>query len=138
MNEVFADTSGWASYFVRSEPFHQTAAQLMRQWHQDGVNVVTTNYILAELTALFISPLRIPRPQQIQAIETICSAGLVELVHIDQRTHDQAWLFLKKHRDKMWSLVDCSSLVVMQERGISAGFTTDHHFEQAGFLRLLK
>ena len=138
MNEIFADTSGWANYLVRSEPFHQQATQLMRQWHQEHTKVVTTNYVLSELVALFISPLRIPRPQQIQTIETIVAAEWIELVHIDKILHDQTWQFLRQYDDKMWSLVDCSSFVVMRERRISQGFTTDHHFEQAGFLRLLK
>ena len=138
MNEIFADTSGWANYFVRSEPFHKAAKQLMRQWYQERTKVVTTNYILSELVALFISPLRIPRSQQIQTIETINRAEWIEVIHIDKTLHNQAWRFLKKYDDKMWSLVDCSSLVVMQQRRITQGFTTDHHFEQAGFVRLLK
>ena len=40
--------------------------------------------------------------------------------------------------DKEWSLVDCASFVVMQQRGLTEVLTTDHHFEQAGFVRLLK
>ena len=63
MNEVFADTSCWANYFVRTEPFHQDAKELMLQWYKDQTLVITTNYILSELVALFISPLRIPRPK---------------------------------------------------------------------------
>jgi predicted nucleic acid-binding protein len=138
MNEIFADTSGWANYLVRTEPFHQTAKQLMQQWYKDHTHVITTNYVLSELVALFISPLRIPRQQQIQAIETIKAVEWIEIFHIDQVLDDQAWQFLKERDDKMWSLVDCSSFVVMKERQIRQGFTTDHHFEQAGFIRLLK
>jgi predicted nucleic acid-binding protein len=40
--------------------------------------------------------------------------------------------------DKGWSLTDCISFVVMQERGISLAATSDHHFEQAGFVALLR
>jgi len=40
--------------------------------------------------------------------------------------------------DKEWSLTDCISLVVMNERGITDALTNDHHFEQAGFQILLK
>jgi len=40
--------------------------------------------------------------------------------------------------DKDLSLVDCASFVVMQQRRITQALTTDHHFEQAGFVRLLK
>jgi uncharacterized protein len=138
MNEIFADTSGWANYFVRTESFHQEAKQLMQQWRKDFTPVITTNYVLSELVALFISPLRIPRQQQIQAIETIKAVEWVKILHIDQTLADQAWEFLKMRDDKMWSLADCSSVVVMKQRRISQGFTTDHHFEQAGFVRLLK
>ena len=138
MNEIFADTSGWANYFVRTEPFHQEAKQLMQKWYKDRTLVITTNYVLSELVALFISPLKITRQQQIQAIETIKAVAWIEIVHIDQTLDDQAWQFLKTRNDKMWSLADCSSFVVMEQRQISQGFTTDHHFEQAGFVMLLK
>jgi predicted nucleic acid-binding protein len=40
--------------------------------------------------------------------------------------------------DKEWSLTDCISFVVMEQRGIYEAFTGDHHFEQAGFVPLLK
>jgi len=44
---------------------------------------------------------------------------------------------MTKRPDKEWSLVDCSSMVVMARRGIAEAFTSDHHFEQAGFVRSL-
>ncbi len=40
--------------------------------------------------------------------------------------------------DKDWSLTDCISFVVMEQRGIVDALTGDHHFEQAGFRALLK
>ncbi|MDP7134637.1 MAG: PIN domain-containing protein, partial [Planctomycetota bacterium] len=39
--------------------------------------------------------------------------------------------------DKGWSLTDCVSFVVMQERGLVDALTTDLHFQQAGFRALL-
>jgi len=44
----------------------------------------------------------------------------------------------QRRPDKTWSLVDCASFVVMQKRGITEALTSDVHFEQAGFIRLLK
>ncbi len=61
MAEVFADTSGWATFFVRTEPLHAAAVAYMRQWQANGTQVVTTNYVLAELIALMTSPPRIAR-----------------------------------------------------------------------------
>ncbi|MDH3600213.1 MAG: PIN domain-containing protein [Candidatus Tectomicrobia bacterium] len=138
MAEVFADTSGWASFFVRTEPIHALAVAYMQQWHANGTQVVTTNYILAELIALLTSPLRIPRPRQVTTIDTIKTASWVEVVHIDLTSDEEAWILLRERLDKTWSLVDCSSFTVMRHRDIREALTTDHHFGQAGFGQLLK
>lgn len=138
MAEVFADTSGWATFFVRTEPLHAAAAAYMRQWRADGTHVVTTNYVLTELIALLTSPLRIPRSRQVTTIDTIKTASWVEVVHIDRTLDEEAWTLLRERLDKTWSLVDCSSFTVMRHRGIREALTTDHNFEQAGFVQLLK
>jgi predicted nucleic acid-binding protein len=39
---------------------------------------------------------------------------------------------------KEWSLTDCISFVVMNERKIRRALAYDHHFEQAGFEPLLR
>ncbi len=40
--------------------------------------------------------------------------------------------------DKEWSITDCASFEVMQARGISEALARDLHFEQAGFVALLR
>ena len=123
---------------MRTEPLHALALAYMRQWHANGTQVVTTNYILAEFIALLTSPLRIPRPRQVTAVDTIKTASWVEVVYIDPISDEEAWTLLQERLDKTWSLVDCSSFTVMRHRGIKEALTTDHHFEQAGFVQLLK
>lgn len=59
-------------------------------------------------------------------------------VFVDPALDAAGWALLKSRPDKEWSLVDAASFIVMQERGIIEALTTDHHFEQAGFVRLLK
>jgi predicted nucleic acid-binding protein len=138
MPEVFADTSGWGSLVDPTQPFHAPAAILYRQAREQGHKVVTTNYILTELIALLTSPLRIPRSATVAFIDGLKTSPYVEVVHIDLALDGAAWQLLKKRPDKEWSLVDCASFVLMQQRGILEALTTDHHFEQAGFVRLLK
>lgn len=40
--------------------------------------------------------------------------------------------------DKEWSLTDCISFVVMEQRSIRRALAYDRHFEQAGFEALLR
>ncbi|MYG07630.1 hypothetical protein F4167_13635 [Candidatus Poribacteria bacterium] len=83
MNEVFVDTSGWASFFMKKDPYHAKALRLMAQWQQQNRRVVTINYVLTELIALFTRD-RVPRSTALDYIETIRSADWVEIVHIDE------------------------------------------------------
>ena len=51
----------------------------------------------------------------------------------------EAGLALHRARpDKGWSLTDCVSFLVMQERGIRQALAYDQDFEQAGFMALLR
>lgn len=90
MNEVFADTSGWASAFASSEPDPLRAATLMRQWQEQNRNVVTRNYVLGELVALF-TRFRVPRLRGVSYIQRIRTATWIEVVHIDERLDAHAW-----------------------------------------------
>ena len=138
MNKVFADTSGWASFFLEDDPHHAKAFSFLTQWKQQNRNIVTTNYVLSELIIL-LSPSRgKQRSVALNYIETIRSANWVEIVHIDESLDEKAWQLLANRLDKEWSLVDAVSFVVMEDRDMTETLATDHHFEQAGFVRLLK
>jgi predicted nucleic acid-binding protein len=39
----------------------------------------------------------------------------------------------ESRRDKQYSLVDCMSMELMKQRGITHVLTNDHHFRQEGF-----
>ncbi len=92
--------------------------------------------ILAELVALLSSRYHLPRQQVITVINALKTDASVEIVHIEQSTDNEAWALLEARTDKEWSLVDASSFVVMRHFGIAQALTTDHHFTQAGFIRL--
>ncbi|MCI0381134.1 MAG: hypothetical protein L0Y72_08455 [Gemmataceae bacterium] len=138
MPELFADTSGWGNLVDPTEPYHSLAASIYRTARQQAHKLVTTNYVLAELVALLTSPLGFPRPTIVTIIDGFKHSPFVEVVHVDQVLDSAAWQLLRNRLDKDWSLVDCASFVLMQNRGIIEALTTDHHFEQAGLVRLLK
>ena len=138
MPDLFADTAGWGHLVDAKQPYHPLAATIYRMARQQGRRIVTTNYVLIELAALLTSPLRILRPTTIAFIEGIKTSPYVQIVHVDAALDEQAWQLFKTHPDKQWSLVDCASFALMSKLGILEALTTDHHFEQAGFVRLLK
>jgi predicted nucleic acid-binding protein len=71
-------------------------------------------------------------------IQGLKDSPYVEVIYISKETDKSEWELLTQRQDKEWSLVDCSSFVVMQQRKITEALTGDRHFEQAGFVRLLK
>jgi predicted nucleic acid-binding protein len=135
---TIVDTSGWANLFDRSELHHTDANLIYRKIQEDNFKFLTTNYVTTEFVSLLISPFRTPHAKIVAIIEELQLSKFVEIIHIDPGLHEQSWRLFARRPDKQWSLVDCSSFVVMQERGITEALTTDHHFEQAGFVRLLK
>lgn len=138
MPAIFVDTAGWGHLVDPTQEFHGQAAGLYREARRLGSRFVTTNYILAELVALLTSPVRVPRAKIIGFISGLKSSPYVDIIHIDAMLDSQAWQLLVERPDKDWSLVDCASFVVMRQAGLVEALTTDHHFEQAGFVRLLK
>lgn len=136
-NKLFADTSGWASLFDARQPHHAESTQLFIQFRQQQVSLITTNYVMTELVALLHSPLRLPRPQIFQIIDSLKTTDYLEIIHIDLATDTAAWNLCKSRPDKAWSLVDCTSFIIMQQFNLQMALTTDRHFEQAGFTRLL-
>ena len=51
---------------------------------------------------------------------------------------DAGLRLFRERADKDWGLTDCISFVVMQSEGTLEALTSDRHFEQAGFVALLR
>jgi uncharacterized protein len=133
---LFVDTSGWADPVLRNTPDHPAMEAFYRRAITDQRELVTTNYILAELIALLTARARMPRDRLLAVVDRLRKSTRVHIVQVDSTIDEQAWLLLHQHMDKAWSLADAASFVVMRQRGITEAFTSDLHFIQAGFVRL--
>jgi predicted nucleic acid-binding protein len=138
MPNIFVDTSGGGNLIDISQPYHHPAVQIYQKITTQKYQLITTNYIVVELVALLSSPLHIPRNKIIAFVNGLKQSSYVKIIHIDSTIDDLTWQLLVKRQDKDWSLVDCSSFIVMEQYKLTEALTTDHHFEQAGFIRLLK
>ena len=130
---MLIDTSGFLCLYHAQEPLHEKALEFY-----DSTKIrLTTSYVLAEYTAL--AQVRgISRKQIIEFSDQVLDDDEIKIVWIDEILHRQAVELMKKRAEKNYSLCDAASFIVMNENGISEALTTDKHFEQEGFIRLLK
>ena len=130
---MFLDTSGLYSFFNARDARHSDAVGLFR----GAGRRVTHSYVLAELVAL-ANARSLNRAATLSFVEEITDNPHVQTHWVDESRHRAAFALLKAQPDKAYSLCDAASFLLMRELGLSEALTTDHHFEQAGFTRLLK
>jgi predicted nucleic acid-binding protein len=97
---------------------------------------LTNSYVLAEFVAL-AHIRRIPRLQALTFIVDLLDNPDIETVWVDEPVHREAMSLLLARQDKTYTLCDAVSFVLMRQRQITEALTTDRHFEQEGFRRLL-
>ncbi len=130
---MLLDTSGLLCYLHRDELQHDRAVQLS---HDSGVRLLTHSHVLAELVALALVR-RFPRQQVLAFVVDLVDNPNIETMWVDEQLHRKAMELLVEREDKTYSLCDAVSFVLMRQRGVTDALTTDRHFEQEGFIRLL-
>lgn len=130
---MLLDTSGLLCYVHRDEPQHEKTVQLV---DGAGSRLLTHSHVLAELIALALVR-RLPRTKVLEFVADLVDNPDIEIVWVDESLHREAMQLLVNRQDKTYSLCDAVSFVLMRQRGISDALTTDRHFEQEGFIRLL-
>jgi predicted nucleic acid-binding protein len=128
----FADTFYFLALLNPRDSAHAAAVS-----HSVGPGgILTTEWVLTELAdALACRPKRQGFLDLHQMLRSDAEAEIVPATaELFARGVD---LFLARG-DKDWSLTACISFVVMQDHGVNEALTGDHHFEQAGFVALLK
>ncbi len=132
MSCVFADTSFYQAFFNRQDEWHNVAAEVLQRLQ---ATIVTTDYVLIELGALMSRGTA--RTSFIRFVKHVRTDPFVDVRTATPELLDAGLRLFESRPDKEWSLTDCISFALMEERGISEALTCDHHFEQAGFRLLL-
>jgi hypothetical protein len=96
---------------------------------------VTTEFVLIEVADALCSP-RL-RPNTIAAIDRLRQIQSVQIVPLSETLLAAGWQLYGQRLDKDWGLTDCTSFVVMRQQNITQALSSDRHFEQAGFVKLL-
>jgi uncharacterized protein len=124
-----------SSHCCTSDQYHETAQKLADRFEARAKLVITQAVCLEIGSVLADLP---NRSKAVQMLTGIQSDPGVEIVPMSDTLYSEALTLFTKRPDKEWSLIDCVSFVVMNERGITDALMADGHFEQAGFRPLMR
>lgn len=130
---MLLDTSGLMCLFDRKDYRHASAVK----YYDSATRRLVHNYVFAEFVALAIAR-RAPLAEALKFIDAIHRTEEIETVWVDPHVHESAMQLLIQFEDKRWSLCDAVSFLLMTAYSMAQALTTDHNFEQAGFVRLLQ
>jgi len=132
MTPVFADTYYYLALVHPGDVGHAKAIAFARTATRP---MVVTDWVITELADGLCAVANRPL---FAGLLSIIKGPTTTVIPFDTVLMDRGLALFAGRQDKDWSLTDCISFVVMQDRGITEALTADHHFEQAGFVALLK
>jgi len=136
LDELFVDTSGFFAMMSKDDAWHLAADRVLRKAKRSNRRLVTTDYVLDE-TATLIKTRRLGHLTA-DLFDRVLNSTACRVEWTDENRFHSTRAFFQKHSDKSWSFTDCVSFSVMKAFRLSDALTSDQHFEQAGFIRLLK
>ncbi len=133
MKTFFGDAYYFIARLNQEDQYHERVIEFSKTMR---ANIVTTDWVLMEVAdALASSEVRDRVHEYFFFLRSLPNC---EVLEASRDMFDRALNFFRRHSDKDWSLTDCTSFIVMRDHGIKEALTGDKHFEQAGFVALLK
>jgi predicted nucleic acid-binding protein len=126
---VFVDTSAFVCVLDADDPRHKNARKAWESLLARDEQLVTTNYIVTETSAV------LQRTCDMEAVR-IFVAELVPIVSIewiDATSHHAGLAAFLTAQKRSLSLVDCISFDTMRRLGMSTAFAYDRHFKEHGY-----
>lgn len=136
MSDVFLDSSHLIALASTRDEFHQKSIEVAREVAAAGRRIVTTEAVLLEV-GNSLARLRFRRSAA-ALLRSVSSDAQAVVEPITTTLFRRGLDLYEARSDKEWSLVDCLSFIVMGDRGLTEALTSDEHFEQAGFIALLR
>ena len=129
---IFVDTSAWLALADRHDRDHIRTLEVGRRIARGQYGKqVTTNYVTTETLTLVRR--RLGLAAAVSLAKTFAESDEIRVFWIEPVHHEEAVQLMAAHADKVWSLTDCASFVVMQALQIRQALALDDGFTQAGF-----
>jgi predicted nucleic acid-binding protein len=136
VKELFTDTSYWVALINPRDSWRERALEASQSL--GDTRLVTTQEVLSELAGFF-SAFGAPTRQRVTSfIRHALSGSGIDVVPQSDATFRAGLELYGQRPDKQYSLIDCVSMETMRQRGMMEGLTHDQHFEQEGFVALLR
>lgn len=132
MAAYFVDTWFVIAAFDRFDPGHRAVHRLEAAIRND--RLVTHDGVFTEFLAFVSAYGRAQRAAAVRLVRNAMREWTV--LPADRSLVLRALTLYGDRLDKAYSLVDCMSMVLMRDRGITHVLTNDHHFAQEGFTLL--
>jgi hypothetical protein len=129
---VFADSVYFFAVLNAHDRLHE---QAVRYAAEGSDAILTTAWVLTEVADGLCH--HSAQDAVVRLWQTLEAASDVEIVPPPPELFHRGYERYRLRPDKEWSLTDCISFVVMGERGITEALTSDHHFGQARYVKLL-
>ncbi len=137
MKSVFIDTLYLAARAYPRDPWHDAAMQAARALGET-VRTCTTTSVLTEFLASVADKGPFYRKRSSEIVKAYMKQSDTRVIHPSFDLFERGLERYESRSDKSYSLVDCISMVVMEEEGITEVLSNDHHFEQEGFTCLIQ
>jgi predicted nucleic acid-binding protein len=126
---IFVDTSALYAVLDRDDQNHSAAKVAWRELLEAEENLLVTNYIVVETTAL------VQHRLGMEAVRVLCGeiVPVLDVHWITEADHLHAQNALLATDRRKLSLVDCSSFHTMRTRLLRSAFAFDPHFREQGF-----
>lgn len=136
MPRLFADSGYWIALWNPRDSLHQRAMTVADS--MGAADVVTTQMVLTEALDAMAGMGQFRRRFAAQMVQALDDSPDVEIVPQTDAQFRTAVERYASRSDQRWSLTDCASFLVMEERNIIEALAYDRDFEQAGFVALLR
>jgi predicted nucleic acid-binding protein len=131
MRELFVDTWFLIADVHRFDSDHERALRIGRR--VGSFHLVTHDAVLTEFLTFFAESEPQWRRRAAAAVRNLVLNHRYAVLPADRALFNRAVELYENRLDKHYSLVDCMSMVVMKDRGVTQVLTNDHHFRQEGF-----
>jgi uncharacterized protein len=136
MKTLYADTGYWIALLDPQDTLHSKAIDRSLSIAQD--QICTSEMVLTEVLNHFSKRGSALRLAAAALIQTIQRNPAIEIVTQTPALFEQGLNLYTQRPDQAWSHTDCASFYIMRQQRISEALAYDKHFEQAGFIALLR